>query len=223
MKKEILNLGAFAFIMFATSCAHKYYTANNIDQYNIKTIAVLPVAMEYTGNMPKNMTAADLAKKGETESAMFQRSLHNNILMFMNKKKNPSNVQFQSTSKTVQILASNNISISTSWTEDPVKLAKILGVDAVVKANITTNRYMSDAASGAFSVLNDVLGSVKGNIPIGNAPTKTGDIIATCTLIENKDGNTIWNIKYDEETDWRNQPQEIIDQITRNFGKRFPL
>ncbi len=30
-------------------------------------------------------------------------------------------------------------------------------------------------------------------------------------------------IKYDEETNWRNQPQEIIDQITRNFGKRFPL
>lgn len=80
MKKGILKLGALALIVLSTACAHKYYTANNISQYNIKTVAVLPVEMEFTGNMPKKLTEADIAKMEESESKMFQRSLYGSIL-----------------------------------------------------------------------------------------------------------------------------------------------
>lgn len=222
MKKKFLRLNACAFLLLMTACSHKYYTADNIAQYNIKTIAVLPVAMDYTGTMPKNVTAADLAKKAEIESTMFQRSVYASILNNINKKKKPSSIQFQSTSKTVQLLASNNISITQAWTEDPMKLAQLLGVDAVVKMNVTTSRYMSDAASAGFSVLNDVLGSIKGKVPVGNAPTKTNDITVNCSLVEKNNGIAVWNDKYTEEANWQNQPQEVIDAVTRKFGKHFP-
>lgn len=222
MKKRILKLSAFALLIFTTACSHKYYTANNIEQYQIKTVAILPVEMEFTGNMPKKLTAADIAKMEESESKMFQRSLYGNILnMVSSNKKKPSTVQFQSIDKTLQLLQSNNISIRDAWTADPSELAKILQVDAVVKTHIVTHRLMSDAASAGFSVLNDVLWGVRDKVPVGsNAPTKTNDVVATCSLAYN--GNTIWNDKYVREANWKNQPQEVIDEITRKFAQHFP-
>lgn len=218
MKKGIVIITVISLLI--TSCAHKYYTDKNIAQYNIKTVAVLPVEVTYTGNIPKNVTATDVAKIEENESKTYMRSLYGNILRSVNSQKKPSNTKFQSVDKTLQILQTNNISIRDAWTQDPAELSKLLGVDAVVKMHVTENRIMSNVASGAFSVLNDVLWNVKGKVPIGNAPTKTNDIIATCSL--EHDGYSIWSDKYNEETDFKNQPQEVIDYITRKFGQHFP-
>jgi hypothetical protein len=219
MRKLLLfSLGFIAF----TSC-HRYYTNNNIKQYPVKSVAILPVEMIYTGNLPKNMKAEDIAKIEEEESRMFQQSLYSNLINFAGSRKKPSEVNFQPMSKTLQLLAENNISVRDSWAKDPDQLAKLLGVDGVIRTRVTKNRYMSDLASAGVSVVNEVLNAIGRNnnavTPNGNA--RTNDIIASCSLMSN--GVTLWNDNYKRGTDWNTPTMDVVENITRNFGRRFPL
>lgn len=206
------------------SCAGpRQYLAPDLSSKNIKTIAILPVEMQFTGTLPKGMTPEMKQEVEESESRGFQQFLYSNILRFEGKKKKIKGIQFQSLEQTLSILKENNINYTDSWSKTPEDMAKLLGVDAVVKMSVVKQRFMSDLASLGLGVLKNVfIFSAKTNpIYASNVPTKTGDIMANCSLIFQ--GNTLWNIKYQQETNWNNGAQDVINTITRKMGRRFPL
>jgi len=224
MKKFLLYLSfAFTAIVLFGSCSHKNYTSSYFEQQTVnhRIIAVLPAEMIYTGTQPKNVTSEDIAKIEETESRMFQNYLFSAILKYANSKKYYTAVGLQDISTTQKLLEDNNISIRDSWKQDDVKLARLLGVDAVVRMRIQKQRYMSDLASFGVGYGQQVLyqiGNVGKYVPY--VPNKTNDIYASCNIVSNN--QTLWNDDYRGSSNYTVSSEKVIDNITDNFGRHFP-
>jgi hypothetical protein len=223
MKKTVPFLFFACTLLFA-ACSRKNYAPSFFYQQtlNHKTIAVLPAEMIFTGKQPKDLSEEDISKIEEEESRQFQMSLYSSILRHANSGRYYMFVNVQDISKTLNSLQENEISMRDSWKMDASKLAELLGVDAVVKMQVTKKRYMSDKASYGVSVARSVIREIpiSGKIPIPRSLGKTEDISAYCSVLS-KDV-TLWNNHYRSAADWDNPSNVIIENITNNFGANFP-
>ena len=223
--KKILPLSGTVLlaILLFTACSRKNYAVSSFDQQTMhhKLIAVLPAEMIFTGVQPKDISAEDIAKIEENESRIFQNYLFNSILRYANTRKYYTAVGIQDISTTQKLLEDNRITIRDSWREDDKKLAKLLGVDAVVRMRIQKKRYMSDLASMGVSYGQQVLYQIS-NVGkyIPNVPNKTNDIYASCNIVSNN--QTLWNDDYRGATNYNVSSERVIDNITDNFGQHFP-
>ncbi len=222
MKKNLLFLN-LAFLVLI-SCSRRYYTASNFEEKTEahKLVAILPAEIIMTGKLPKNMTPEDIAKAEETESISFQYALLNSILRHANSRKYITTVNFQDINTSRKLLEQNNISVRDSWKMDDNELAKLLGVDAVIRMRIEKRRYMSDEASYGVDVAKQVIyrTGVGSKVPVPNSVGKTYDIYATCNLLSNN--QTLWNDNYKRYADWDTPANVIIEWITDDFGEHFP-
>lgn len=153
MKKNILFLLAIGAFFFFQSCQRTFkYTSSSFDERtrDHRIIAVLPVEMVFTGKQPKNLTAEQIKKIEEVESKSFQESLYSKVL-----SKN-LRVEVQSVNKTNSLLASNGIDVRKSWNMTAEEPARVLKVDAVVKAKVEKERYMSDLASAGIQLAESI-------------------------------------------------------------------
>lgn len=218
MKKPLLFVYALAALIII-SCGHKYYTASNFSQEtrNHRLVAVLPAEMIFTGTRPKNLTDADIAEIEENESRAFQISLYNSILKYANTRKYETTVNFQDVSTTLKLLENNGVSLRDSWHQNDKELAKLLGVDAIIRMRIQKQRYMSDLASYGVYMGQRIANTLGLFVPVTN---KTNDINASCNLISNS--KTLWNDHYTRASNWNSPANEVIEGITENFGKHFP-
>ncbi len=218
MKKMIL-LSAVAFVTVFTSCS-RHTTSPVVYQKTAShhIVAILPAEIIYTGVPPKNARQEDLDKMEEQESKIFQQYLHDNILQNGNTTKYALTVSVQNYTNTLQLLADNNISFRDSWYKTDTALCRILKVDAVIRLKIQKKRYMSDAASMGIDYGRQVVGAVlKRNI---YAPSKTNDIMASCSIISK--GETVWNDNYRRATDWDTPADYVVNNITENFAYHIP-
>lgn len=211
-------------IILSASCSRKNYAYSYFDQQtaNHKIIAVLPSEIIFTGKQPKDWTKEMIDSIEIEESKAFQMSLYSNILQYANSNRYYMFVGVQDVNKTLSTLEENQIPIRTSWRMDDKKLASLLGVDAVVRMQITQKRYMSDYVSYGVAVARDILNEtpLHRRIPIPSGFNKTEDISAYCSVIS--ENVTLWNNNYKSSADWSNPSNIIIENITDNFGRNFP-
>ena len=224
MKKNLLPGFIAIFILFLFSCSNKYYTANNFEEKteNHKVVAILPAEVTFTGKQPKTLSPDAIAKAEERESIDFQYALMNSILNHANTKKYITTVNFQDINTTLKILEKNSISVRDSWNKDDNELAKLLGVNSVIRMNIRKQRYMSDEASYGVGVARQVIykTGIGSKVPVPSSVGKTYDIYASCNLLS--DNQTLWNDNYKRSTDYDVQPNVVIEWITDDFGENFP-
>lgn len=222
MKKILPIFSIIALVLF--SCSRRHYTSSYFDQQTVhhKIIAVLPSEIVLTGKQPAEITAEQIAKMEEDESTAFQQALYSNILQYANSRRYYMFVGVQDISTTRNILESNNITIRDSWKMDDRKLTALLGVDAIVRMQIRQKRYMSDYASYGVTIGRDIIreSPIGNRLPIPRSLGKTEDIYAYCSVISNS--VTLWNNNYKSAADWNNPSNEIIENITDNFGRNFP-
>ena len=224
MKKNLLPGFIAIFILFLFSCSNKYYTASNFEEKteDHKVVAILPAEVTFSGKQPKNLSPDDIAKAEERESIDFQYALMNSILNHANTKKYITTVNFQDINTTLKILEKNSISVRDSWNKDDNELAKLLGVNSVIRMNIRKQRYMSDEASYGVGVARQVIykTGIGSKVPVPSSVGKTYDIYASCNLLS--DNQTLWNDNYKRSTDYDVQPNIVIEWITDDFGENFP-
>lgn len=224
MKKNLLPGFIAIFLLFLFSCSNKYYTASNFEEKteNHKVVAILPAEVTFTGKQPKNLSPDDIAKAEERESIDFQYALMNSILNHANTKKYITTVNFQDINTTLKILEKNSISVRDSWNKDDNELAKLLGVNSVIRMNIRKQRYMSDEASYGVGVARQIVykTGIGSKVPVPSSVGKTYDIYATCNLLS--DNQTLWNDNYKRSTDYDTAPNVIVEWITNDFGENFP-
>jgi hypothetical protein len=146
----------------------------------------------------------------------------NSILDHANTKKYITTVNFQDVNTTLKKLEENNISIRDSWKKEDNELARLLGVDAVIRMNIRKQRYMSDEASYGVGVAKQIVykTGIGSKVPVPSSVGKTYDIYASCNLLS--DNQTLWNDNYKRSTDYDTAPNVIIEWITNDFGENFP-
>ena len=224
MKKNLLSGFIAIFLLFLFSCSNKYYTASNFEEKteDHKVVAILPAEVTFSGKQPKNLSPDDIAKAEERESIDFQYALMNSILNHANTKKYITTVNFQDINTTLKILEKNSISVRDSWNKDDNELAKLLGVNSVIRMNIRKQRYMSDEASYGVGVARQVIykTGIGSKVPVPSSVGKTYDIYASCNLLS--DNQTLWNDNYKRSTDYYVQPNVVIEWITDDFGENFP-
>ena len=224
MKKNLLTGFIAIFILFLFSCSNKNYTASNFEEktVNHKVVAILPAEVTFTGKLPKTLSPDAIAKAEERESIDFQYALMNSILNHANTKKYITTVNFQDINTTLKILEKNSISVRDSWNKDDNELAKLLGVNSVIRMNIRKQRYMSDEASYGVGVARQVIykTGIGSKVPVPSSVGKTYDIYASCNLLS--DNQTLWNDNYKRSTDYDVQPNVVIEWITDDFGENFP-
>jgi hypothetical protein len=224
MKRNLPVFIAFPVIalLFFSSCGHKHYTSTLFEQQTAghRTIAILPAEMIFTGTQPKNLKPEDIAMIEETESRSFQNSLFNGILRHANSKRYTSTIMVQDIGTTQKLLEENGITVRGSWKEDDRRLAQMLGVDAVVRMRIQKKRYMSDLASMGIDYGKQVLSQIGTGFPLPYVSSKTNDIYASCNIVSNN--QTLWNNSYQRGADYNRPSDEVINDITDNFGKSFP-
>jgi len=225
MKKNLLSGFIAIFILFLFSCSsNKNYTASNFEEKteNHKVVAILPAEVTFTGKQPKNLSPDDIAQAEERESIDFQYALMNSILNHANTKKYITTVNFQDINTTLKILEKNNISVRDSWNKDDNELAKLLGVNSVIRMNIRKQRYMSDEASYGVGVARQIVykTGIGSKVPVPSSVGKTYDIYASCNLLS--DNQTLWNDNYKRSTDYDTPANVIVEWITNDFGENFP-
>ena len=222
MRKNLLTKILFFLpaLLFFISCSRKNYAVSYFEQQTAhhRIIAVLPAEMVFTGTKPKGLTDSAIAIMEEQESTMFQNYLVSGILRYANTQRYYTTIAVQDISTTQKILQDNNISIRESWRQDDKKLAKVLGVDAIVRMSIQKKRYMSDMASFGIGVGQEVLRRVGGVPTI--VPYKTNDIYASCNIVANN--QTLWNNHYRSTSNYSRTSEMVIEDIANNFGSNFP-
>lgn len=222
--KKIVPFLLMISVILSVSCSRKYYTSSFFEQQTAghRIIAVLPSEIVLTGKKPEQLTEQQIAQIEEEESKAFQMALYSNILQYANSSKYYMSVGLQDVNKTMSVLEESGISLRDSWKADDKKLADLLGVDAIVRMQIRKKRYMSDYASYGVAIARDVINQTPlGNkLPIPRSLGKTEDIYAYCSVVSNS--ITLWNNNYKAAADWDNPSNEIIENITDNFGRYFP-
>lgn len=211
MKRIILLLLAVGVVF--QSCKRTFkYESSSFDERtrDHRIIAVLPVEMVFTGKQPKNLTADQIKKIEEAESKSFQESLYSKIL-----SKN-LRVEVQSVNKTNSLLASNGIDIRKSWSMTAEELARILKVDAVVKAKVEKERYMSDLASAGIQLAESIIGIIPG------VRSNTNLVKGSCEVLDADDDASLWRIAADADADWSRPANEVIEALNRKFARNFP-
>ncbi len=226
--KPILRIitysAVFLYTLSSTSCGHKNYVSSYLEQQTAshKIIAVLPAEMIFTGKQPKELMPEEIAAIEEKESTAFQESLVNGIFQHANTRRQYMSINVQDVITTNQLLEDHGITIRNSWKKNDKELTSLLGVDAVVRMRIQKKRYMSELASYGVGVGRQIIGMIGNNNKFSAPyiPNKTNDIYAACNVVS--DNKTLWNDNYQGSADWNSPPDLVINNITDNFGKRFP-
>lgn len=221
------NLQVFIILLLilAWQCT-PHYLHDGFDQMarDHEIIAVLPVEVVFTGQAPENLSEEDIIEIERAESLSFQLSLYNDILRSTKSGRKPLWVNLQTTKRTNSLLDDASIDIFASWDSDPVELAEILDVDAVLVSRIEKMRYMSDLESFGIDlgvhIANAILSHPFWWIPHNLAKSK--EIRASYQLVDRGNGTTIWSFADNVPADWSQTSEEIIREVTRRASRKFP-
>jgi hypothetical protein len=220
MKKWIFIAGV---LFFFTACrSGRQFTSDDAISAKVKQVAVLPVQVVYTGNLPKNFTQSMADSLATEQGRAFQQSLLNNLLQHAGRSKKAAGADFQSIDKTNALLRSRGIQWKDIPSQDPDQLAKLLGVDAVVRMQVTSDRLMSDMASLGLGTLRNVLfwGTNLSPAVSGSITNKTAEVYAQSSLL--KDGKTLWTAEYKKPTDWNTSIRDVMAKVSKKMAKGFP-
>jgi hypothetical protein len=218
MKQALL---IFISVLLFSSCARRR-TMDRVQGYGIRSIAILPIDLTVAGSKPVKISAEEYQNRIERNRKYMYNALYIDLVQFGDVRlRKYSNVEFQSTDKTRDVLKEKNISDSAAQEMDGDELATLLGVDAVIKTKITQNRIMSDEAAMGVDVISGVIRSTGVGVPLPTGAARTSDIYVSCALL--KKGYAVWSTRFNNSTDW-NYPVEIAMQdVTRDIARRFPL
>lgn len=221
MQKAIKIAGLTLLVaIFSTACNRFYknpeFARKTADH---KIIAVLPYQIVITGRLPKEMTPEVKEKIETAESIGFQRNYYSQIHT-VGTRRHPLSVIVQPIERTNQLLTDKGITPTASWDKDPQELAKILGVDAVIRNKAIKVRYLSDLESLGIDLGTFVLSGILG-VPVFGL-TRTNEVEVTSNIIAANTGENLFSGRDELRVDWSRPANEAIEQINRRIVRRFP-
>jgi hypothetical protein len=176
---------------------------------NHKTIAVVPFRVTISLR-PKQMQAlkeGQLEKMQEDESRNIQMALYSWFLKRRSQGK--MWVDIQDASTTTAILTRNGITYSNLDNHTPEEIAKLLGVDAIVKGTFDTDKPMSDGASVALGLLVGFWG-----------PTNQATI--NMFIHNGEDGKVLVNYNKGVAGSLGSNSDQLINVVMRKASRRIP-
>jgi hypothetical protein len=212
MKKTILtcllvSVSGFAFTQLAGEAAKQVYSAPNLAAAiaTHKTIAILPfkATISYK-RVPKNFDAALNAAEEQKMGENLQEGMYTYLL----RKGSDYTVSFQEPARTNALLKQNNVYEKLDILPAD-SLAKILGVDAVIKASYAYEKTSSEGGAIAKSVIFGGMSSVA-----------SGDL--TMQIYNGKDGALLWRFYKQMNEKLTSSANEMMVRMMKKVGRNFP-
>lgn len=213
------------FSLIFSSCQRRGYVAQDFDDRTVdhRVIAVIPSQLIYTGRLPADWTEAQEEQMRLEESTLLQQTVKTALLNRAGNFRNSIRIDFQSVYATNNRLREVGIEPHLAYREDPALLVGALGVDAIVLTSINKERFISEEASAAISVVGQVLSSVGAPTPgglLGRAGrTYSVDIVAS--LVDGT-GITLYSDQSEINIDWRTSTNESVEPIAQWVARGFP-
>ena len=214
--------GSFLLIIVMNSCTMKAYESDGFSNLPEKTVAILPYEVIFEGVTPRRYTQEDLERFAIGDSQLFQASLYRSIVDRERRNKR-FNLNVQDFGDTNFLLAQAGIKIKDSWYKDPQELAKILGVDAVVRSSVNTRKFLSDAGSGAIAITTTILDIVTDS-PVSDDDVSTnGNVFVKTAIIDSNSGNVIWSASENVPTNYSLGTERAVDLLNRRIIRRMRI
>jgi hypothetical protein len=215
---------SFLFLTLASGCSREIYKTAGYETYAFshEVIAVLPVKTITTGRIPEEWTEETIREIEENESQAFQIALFDEISEQSGSRRGDVGVTLQHYSETNARLERAGIGIRESWDLPPSELAATLGVDAVVRAVVRKDMFLTDVESFGLDMARTAL-AIFTDAPWWMLPgTKTSDVYVSSAIIDGGSGTVIWNTEKVKSTNWDNPHAQIIRELARVMARRFP-
>lgn len=216
-----LILMAIVFAMCTTSCK-RYYQISDFEQLtqDHKQIAILPFEIYTYGHVPQKVTPETIEEIEKIESTTFQSNFFTKVLSSTRRGGKPLHIKLQHYSKTNSIIEENGLTIKETWSMNPEELAKMLGVDAVVKARIEKDQFFSDGLSAGIDISRDIISIFTDRNPVVVSDINK-EIVSDYSLVSDE-GTVLWSIGYRNGADWKIQAEQLVASINRRSSRRFP-
>jgi hypothetical protein len=203
------------FAVFATillvSCGPQIYKSTEFSTAlrKHKTVAILPaeVTLQLRPNEMKNMSAQQMDDMRMKTAYDVQEKMQGWFLR--RGEKFNYTVNFQDVIKTNSILKEAGISYDDLKTTDRSKLAKVLGVDAVMQDRLSMEKPMSEGAAVAVGLLVGAWGN-------------TNKVNTTINIHDGTSGNLLWKYDYEASGSVGSSTGRLVDALMRNATKKFP-
>lgn len=231
MTRSVTILVTACTLLLLTSCNRHFkdgvFKSHDFEQktQDHKTVAILPFKMIYTGKTDEQLSKEDVLWQSERESEAFQLSYYKSVLQSTGSDKaHRLRVNIQSINTTMALLDENNISIPDSWNASAPNLAKILGVDAVVRGTITKEKLLDNMTAAGmqagYQILDRVARQAAGYVP--RLSTTARKVHATYTIDDAEAGALLWSVSYDRNVDWKSRSNDIIRSVNDHAAHFFP-
>lgn len=152
-------------VLSLTSCNSNVYTDKAFfsgSRPGPQSLAILPVEVIFSGNLPKNWDADWIVQMESEQSVEFQEAIYQDLLFHASNRtiRHKWDVTMMDIRVINAKLKEQGITLQDSWKLPSDELAKILGADMLVIARIQNVRYMSQAAATGINVGASILEGV---------------------------------------------------------------
>jgi hypothetical protein len=214
MKKTNFSVLAPVLVLFCLSiaaCGPHIYKAQNFGNalQKHKTVAILPaeVTMRLRPQQAKNTTESQLREMEKTTAYDIQDKMQGWFLRRSGRFQ--YSVTFQDVIKTNSKLKEAGIDYADLKSTDRTRLAKILGVDAVMQDRLSTEKPMSDGAAVALGLLVGYWGN-------------TNKVETTINIHDGSSGDLLWKYDYTASGSVGSSTTKLVDALMKNATKKFP-
>jgi len=198
-------------IICLSSCGPQIYKSTDFSNAlaKHKTVAILPadVTIQLRPNQAKSMTAEQMEDMRLKTAYDVQEKMQGWFLR--RGEKFHYTVAFQDVIKTNAKLKEAGISYADLSTTDRAKLAKLLGVDAVMQDRLSMEKPMSEGAAVAVGLLVGAWGN-------------TNKVATTINIHDGLSGNLLWKYDYEASGSVGSSTTRLVDALMRNATKKFP-
>jgi hypothetical protein len=204
-------IGFMILAVLFMSCGPRIYTSKEFTTALSKhrTVAILPadVTMQLRPNQQRAMTADQVSELVSQTGMDIQEKMYGWFLRRSDRFN--YTVKFQDVTRTNSLLKAAGISYDDLRTTDRTKLARILGVDAVLQNRAILEKPMSDGAAVAVGVVFGVWGN-------------TNKIQTNIDIHDGRSGDLLWKYQFEVAGSVGTSVTRLVNAQLRNASRKFP-
>jgi hypothetical protein len=227
MKKNLLLPAVLFSFLAIISCSSSRNATDDFKQAtaNHQVVALLPIQLTYSGELPKEMNPDEIKTLQERESEKIQEQLYFELLRNNHPRKRYSKViTYQSLQTTNSVLKERGINTEDIYKKDAKEIATLLNVDAVLFTKVERRILIADKTNTAINAgqrtVDWVLSAAGKNIQTPNLPA--GRIYFSITLNEGEKGNTLWVVNDATEYGTKYTNEDVIRSFAEYAARKIP-
>lgn len=198
----------FLTTVFSYSQDKQIFESPKIEEFisTHKKVAILPfnATIGYR-KLPKDYNA-EANKEAEMNLGYDMQS---GMYTFLLRKTSDYSVEVQDVERTNALLKKNDLIDKLAETA-PEELAKVLGVDAVIKCSYAYQKTKSEGGAIALTLL----------VGFGTGSVATGAL--TMQINDGKEGELVWRFYKQMAEDVMSSPATMMERMMRKVGRNFP-